>query len=119
MKDGEVHCIINLEKYAQYMRKNAATSFAQGQTLEESEDLEQYVTTNQACQMIEENSIGKNEEGLYLITDEGCQKLMEQLQTRIYNSGLSKLAAKNLLECSWDSKKNTMIFWSNEKGVND
>lgn len=116
MEKGEVHCIINLEKYAQYVRKNAAISFAKkNEDLDDSEDLETYVTINQTCQMIEENSIGKNEEGLYLITEEGCKNLIKQLKARIYNSGLSKLAAKNLIECSWDEEKNTMIFWANEE----
>lgn len=114
MSEGEIHCIINVEKYAQYIRKNAAMSFSQDESIDESEDLESYVTTNQTCQMIEENSIGKDEEGHFMISEEGCKNLFEQLRTRIYNSGLSKLAAKDLLECHWDEKKNTMIFWSNK-----
>lgn len=116
MEEGEVHCILNIEKYAQYIRKNAALSFAQDEQLDESENLEEYVTTNQTCQMIEENAIGKDEDGHCLITDDGCKKLFEQLKARIYNSGLSKLASKNLIECSWDDKKNTMVFWSSKEG---
>lgn len=110
-----MHCIMNLEKYAEYIRKNAATSFADAKKkeLDESEDLESYVTVGQISQMIAENAIGQDEEGHYLIADEGQKILLEQLKTRIYNSGLSKLAAKNLIECAWDDKKKTMIFWSN------
>lgn len=114
MEEGEIHCILNLEKYIDHARKRAAESFAtkRGERLDESEDLNTYVTTQQASQMIAENSMGMDEEGRYLITDEGYKKLMEQLKTRIYNSGLSKLAAKDLLECAWDNKKKTMVFWS-------
>ena len=114
MEEGEVHCIINLEKYAEYVRKNAAVSFAKGEQLDESEDLETYVTIGQVFQMVAENAMGQDEEGHHLITDEGYKKLFEQLRTRIYNSGLSKLAAKNLIECAWDDQKNTMVFWSEE-----
>lgn len=117
MKDGEVYCIINQEKYAKMVRKDAANSFAEGESLDEREDLEGYVTVNQVCQMIEENSIGMDEDGHHMITGEGYKVLFEQIRTRIYNSGLSKLAAKNLVECAWDDEKKTMVFWSDEKGV--
>lgn len=117
MGPNEIHCIINIELYAKQIRKEAAYSFLKGNEIDEKEDLETYVTINQVCQMIEENCLGKNNEGSVLITKEGREKLREQLQTRIYNSALSKLASKNLLECSWDDKKNTMIFWSNEKSI--
>lgn len=115
MKDGEVYCIMNLEKYADMIRKDAANSFANGERLDDSENLEDYVTINQIGQMIEENSIGKDEDGHHMITGEGYKLLFEQIKTRIYNSGLSKLAAKDLVECAWDERKKTMVFWSNEK----
>lgn len=111
-----MHCIINLDKYANHVRKSAAISFAkEGQEIDESEDLETYVTITQVSQMVAENAMGQDEDGHYLITDEGYRALFRQLKTRIYNSGLSKLAAKNLIECAWDDKKNTMIFWPNEE----
>ena len=117
MEDDEIHCIINLKKYAAYIRKSVAESFAKGDKLDENEDLESYVTVDQVSQMIYDNSVGKDEEGHQLITQEGRNTLREQLKTRIYNSGLSKLAAKGLLECAWDDEKNTMVFWSDEKSV--
>lgn len=119
MKEEEVYCIMNLEKYAAMVRRDAADSFAKNEKLDESEDLEGYITINQVCQMIGENAMGKDEEDHYLITKEGYNFLFAQIKTRIYNSGLAKLAAKDLLECAWDEKKKTMIFWSNEKGVDD
>jgi hypothetical protein len=119
MGEEEVYCIVNLEKYASMVRREAADSFAKDEKLDENEDLEGYVTINQVCQMIAENAMGKDEEGHYIITREGYNFLFAQIKTRIYNSGLSKLAAKDLLECAWDEKKKTMIFWSNEKGVVD
>lgn len=117
MDKEEVYCIINPEKYAHMVRREAADSFAKEERLDENEDLEKYVTINQVCQMIAENAMGKDDEDHYVITKEGYNFLFAQIKTRIYNSGLSKLAAKNLLECAWDEKKKTMIFWLNEKGV--
>ena len=119
MEEKEIHCIMNLEKYVEHARKNAAESFAnKEQKIDENEDLGTYVTINQACQMVQENSIGLDEEGRYLMTDEGYNNFMKQLKVRIYNSGLSKLAAKNLIECAWDNKKKTMVFWSDEPPSN-
>jgi hypothetical protein len=117
MEDGEIHCIINIKKYARYTRRDVAMSFAENEKLDESENLDSYVTIEQVCQMIGENSMGMDEEGRHLITDKGRQTLAEQVKTRIYNSGLSKLAAKGLLECAWDEKHNTMVFWSDKKSV--
>ena len=115
MEEGEIHCIMNLEKYAEYTRKSAAIAFAKEDQLDESEDLNEYVTINQVCQMVKDNSIGLDEEGHHLIGDDGHKTLLKQLKTRIYNSGLSKLASKDLIECAWDDKKKTMIFWSDDK----
>lgn len=115
MEEGEIHCIMNLEKYAEHIRKSAAQSFAKGEKLDEKEDLNEYVTINQVCQMVAENALGMDEESHYLINDDGYEVLLKQIKTRIYNSGLSKLAAKDLIECAWDSKKKTMIFWSNKE----
>lgn len=115
MEDGEVHCIMNLDKYAEHVRKSSAESFAKGEKLDEKEDLNDYVTIDQVRQMVAENALGMDEEGHYLINDEGYVTLVKQLKTRIYNSGLSKLAAKDLIECAWDSRKKTMIFWSNKE----
>lgn len=111
-----MHCIVNLDKYVEYARRMVAISFAKdkGEELDESDDLDTYVTIGQGHQMVAENAMGVDEDGRYLITDKGYKNLFEQLRTRIYNSGLSKLAAKNLIECAWDDKMNTMIFWSEE-----
>jgi hypothetical protein len=107
----EVHAIMNLEKYAAYIRKRAAMSFSE----DYGEDLDDFITIKQTSDMIAENSIGKDEKGLYLINESSHKKLFEQIRLRIYNSGLSKLAAKDMLECAWDDKKGEMVFWAKKK----
>lgn len=99
---------MNLEKYASYVRGKAASSFSE----EYDEDLDDYVSIGQVCKMIEENSLGKDEAGRYLLDETGYDRLFDSLKVRIYNCGLSKLASKNLLECAWDSESNEMIFWA-------
>lgn len=108
---SDVYSIINLEKYAEYMRKRAARSISE----DESENLDGFITVKQACLMIEEHSIGKDEEGKFLLDDKSHELLFEAIRTRIYNCGLSKLASEGLLECAWDSEKGDMVFWSERR----
>lgn len=107
----EVHAIMNLDKYAAYIRRRAAISFSE----DYAEDLDDFVTIKQTVDMIIEHSIGKDEKGLYLIDESSHKKLFDEIRLRIYNSGLSKLAAKDMLECAWDDKKGEMIFWPKKK----
>jgi hypothetical protein len=111
MSEGEVYCVINLEKYAEYMRKNAAISFAENY----EDSLDDFVTIPQSCNIIKENSIGQDEEGRCLLDDKAHEKISEALRVRIYNVGVSKLAAEGHLECAWDDEKNEMIFWAKEE----
>ncbi len=108
---SEVHAILNLDKYAAYIRRRAAISF----TEEYGEDLNEFITIKQTMDMIVEHSIGQDEKGLYLIDENAHKNLFEDVRLRIYNSGLSKLASKDLLECAWDENKGEMIFWAKKK----
>jgi hypothetical protein len=105
---SEVYSVMNLDKYAAYMRKKAATAISE----DDSQKLDEFITVRQAALMIEEHSIGKDEDGRLLLDDDSHERLFESIKTRIYNCGLSKLAAEGLLECAWDSEKDEMVFWA-------
>lgn len=105
---GDQYSIINLEKYAVHARKRAALLLSD----KYEEDLDSFVTKKQAAGLVVEYSIGKDEDGKYLIDDHSYNKLIEAIKVRIYNCGLSKLASEDKLECAWDDKKNEMIFWA-------
>lgn len=108
---GEVHAIMNLEKYAAYIRRRAALSFSE----DYEENLDEFITIPQTSSLIEEHSIGKDEDGRLLVDEDANKALFEAVKVRLYNAGLSKLAAKDLLECAWDDKKGEMVFWSKKK----
>lgn len=108
---GEVHAIMNLEKYAAYIRKRAALSFSE----QYEENLDDFITIPQTSRMIEEHSIGKDDKNRLLIDEHANKALFEAVKVRLYNAGLSKLAAKDLLECAWDDKKGEMVFWAKKK----
>jgi len=106
---SEVYAIMNLEKYAGMLRSKAAASISKSS----NEDLNDFVTIQQTAGMILEYSIGKDEDGRPLLDDGSHAELFKSIRQRIFNSGLSKLAAKDIVECAWDDEKNDMIFWTN------
>jgi hypothetical protein len=108
---GEVHVIMNLEKYAAYIRRRAALSFSD----DHEEDLDEFITIAQTSSLIDEHSIGRDEDGRLLIDEDANKTLFEAVKVRLYNAGLSKLAAKDMLECAWDDKKGEMVFWAKKK----
>lgn len=108
MSEGEIYCVMNLEKYADFVRKKAASSFAENY----NDNIDEFITIQQACSFVEENSIGKDEKDRFLLDDKSYEELYEAIRLRIYNAGLSKLASKNMIECAWDANKNKMIFWN-------
>jgi hypothetical protein len=108
---GEIHAIMNLGKYAAYIRRRAALSFSE----DHEENLDDFITIAQTANLIEEHSVGKDEDGRLLIDEAANKSLFEAVRVRLYNAGLSKLAAKDLLECAWDDKKGEMVFWAKKK----
>jgi hypothetical protein len=108
MSEGEVYCIMNLDKYADFIRKRAADDLAENN----GENLDEFVTITQTIGLIRENSIGIDEQDRLMLDDKAYEELLEAVTKRIYNSGLAKLASKNLIECAWDDEKNEMVFWS-------
>lgn len=103
----ETYLIINIEKYSEYARQEASSVFT-----EKEEKLDDYITIPQVISLIKEIAIDQNEKKQYIIDEEGNEKLIEKIIKRIYNSGLSKMAAQDKIECAWDNKKNKMIFWN-------
>lgn len=111
---SEIYSILNLEKYASYIRRKAAISYSKDyekELIEREKDLDDFITITQVCRFIEECSIGKDEQGKFLLNEETYDLLYEKIKVRIYNCGLSKLAVSGHLECAWDNDKNEMIFW--------
>lgn len=108
MSEKEVYAIMNLENYAAHERKRAALSIAK----ECGDNLDEFVSINQVCLMIEELSIGVDEEERILLDEEGRESLHFALKSRLYNMALAKLAAAGKLECAWDEEENQMVFWS-------
>lgn len=116
MSDNQIYSITDLDGYASSIRVSVANSFAEGHT----EDLDEYITIEQSKDIIIGYSLGQDEDGNYLIDEESFNNSFDDMREWFYEAGLSKLAAKGLVECAWDDDLNQMIFWvkDNEKQSN-
>lgn len=108
----ETYSIIDLNGYAKTIREGAAKSFSETYT----ENLDEFITIEQIIELIKESSIGLDEDNNYLITQEIFDQLFDDVRERLYSVGLSRLAAKGLVECAWDDEANEMVFWLSDAG---
>ena len=116
MSDNEIYSITDLDGYASSIRVSVADSFTENYT----ENLDEYITLEQSKNIIIGYSLGQDEDGHYLIDEESFNNAFDDMREWFYEAGLSKLAAKGLVECAWDDDLNQMIFWvkDNEKQSN-
>ena len=105
---SDIFTIVDLTRYAMSMRKNAVLSL--GDDVESN--LDQFITLSQVGQLIKNNSVGEDEEGNYLITEDTFNQTFDEIRTWIEGVVLATLAAEDKIECAWDDETNEMIFWS-------
>ena len=46
-----------------------------------------------------------------MINSEVFNDTFDDVREWFYEAGLSKLAAKGVIECAWDDDSNQMVFW--------
>jgi hypothetical protein len=108
--DEELYAIINLEGYASEMRQAAANTVSS----EHEDNLDEYISINQMINLVKEHCAGFDAENRPLLNEDTNEEIYESTVTWIYNVGLAKLAAKDLVQCAWDDSVNEMVFWSNQ-----
>jgi hypothetical protein len=104
---NETYVINDLENYAILIRENAVLSISENH----NENLDEFISVNQVCQLISANAIGFDEEDNFLIDEESYNITFDQIRTWLYNVGLARLASAGHVECAWDNDANEMIFW--------
>lgn len=105
------YSISDMDGFIESIRNGAAESISP----EYTEDLDDFITLPQVKQIVLDRSIGIDEDGNYMITEGIFDTIFENIRDTIYQSGLSKLASKGIIECAWDDESNGMIFWINSK----
>ena len=108
----ETYSIIDLKGYAQTIREGAAKSFTENY----EENLDEFISIDQIIGLINEHNVGRDDEDNYLITEDNFNEIFEEVRNRLYTVGLSRLAAKGLVECAWDDESNEMVFWLSDAG---
>lgn len=108
---SEVYAITNLEGYAKEMRVCAAKNICDTY----DDDLNEYISIGQMINLVKENCLGFNEENRPMLDENANGEIFEQTCVWIHNIGLARLAAKDLVQCAWSDKDNTMIFWTENK----
>lgn len=107
---NEIYAITNLEGYASQMREAAAKSL----TDSTEDNLDDFISIGQIINMLNEECLGFDEENRPLLDEATNERIYENTSIWIHEVGLAKLAAKDLVECAWDSDSNEMIFWKKE-----
>jgi hypothetical protein len=113
MTNENIYYISDLDGYTKTIRNSAAESFAENH----QENLDDYITLEQAKKLVIGHSLGQDEDGNYLIDADVFDDTFNDIREWIYEAGLAKLAAKGVIDCAWDDDNNQMIFWvdDNEK----
>lgn len=107
---NKYYVIADLDGYAKAIREGAAKSFAEDYT----ENLDDFISIEQVKSLVK-NSCDYNENGDMIITEDIYNDTFDQVRDAIYGAGLSKLAAKGIVECAWDDEENRMVFWLADK----
>jgi hypothetical protein len=102
------YAIADLKSYAIKIRELAAENIS---TNYQNDNLEDYITLNQMINLIKSECLGFDEQDRPILDETINDSIFTQTSVWIYNVGLSKLASKGFVECSWDNDKNEMIFW--------
>lgn len=104
---SKTFAITNMDGYANKMRVEAFAAFVDVATQEMADE---YITVQQTINLIN-SKCSHDIDGRALVTEKLNDKIFDEISTWIYNVDLAKRAAQGLIECAWDSEKNTMIFW--------
>jgi hypothetical protein len=105
---SEVYAITNLEGYAEEMRVCAAKHICDTY----DDDLNEYISIGQMINLVKQNCVGFDEQNRPLLDEDANCEIFEQTSVWIHNVGLARLASKDLVQCAWSDKDNTMIFWT-------
>ena len=102
-------------EFARIMRNCAAESLSEEYTGEAKSysdaELDGIATLSQIESIITDHSIGSDENDQDIIDTEIFNNIFDETRNLIYQSAMSQLAAKGLVECAWDDEENKMVFW--------
>lgn len=108
------YSITNLTGYAEQVRYAAGEHISKNN----KENLDEYISIGQVINLVNEHCLGFDELNRPILDEETNEEIFEAVLDWFHSVGLSKLASKGLIECAWDSDKDTMVFWAKEETNN-
>lgn len=103
--------ITDIVGYSALTMKNIAKDF--GVSID---DIYEFITSEEIYQIINEKSVGIDEEGFPIINEKIHCDIVDTLVLRIHNMSMARGASEGYLECAWDEELNDMVFWLSDKG---
>jgi hypothetical protein len=112
---SKIYAIVDVPGYVSQMREAAAKSLSENY----SANLDDYISIDQMVVLLKEECVGFDNNNRPLLNEKTNGNIFDKTALWIHNVGLAKLAAKDLIECAWNSKTNKMIFWEKEESMNN
>jgi hypothetical protein len=116
MQNDTVYAITDVNGYVSQMRKAAAQSVSENSN---HDNLDNYISIGQMIGLVESHCLGFDANNRPLLNEKQNEIIFHETATMIHNVGLARLAATDLVECSWDDEINEMVFWHKEGTQND
>jgi hypothetical protein len=116
MQDDTVYAITDINGYVSQMREAAAKSISEHS---HQDNLDDYISIGQMIGLVESYCLGFDANNRPLLNEKQNEIIFHETATMIHNTGLAKLAARDIVECAWDDELNEMVFWHKETIQND
>lgn len=110
---SELYAIVDVDGYVTQMREAAAKSICG----DNNDNLDEYISLNQMIGLVKQHCKGYDDKDRPLLDEKSNEQIFEDIAIWIHDVGLAKLAAKDLIECAWDSESNEMVFWAKKNKV--
>jgi hypothetical protein len=113
---SEVYAITDIDGYLNQMRQAAARALSDNS---DQDNLDDFISMGQMKGLFEEYCLGFDNQDRPLLNQESNERIFEETSVWIHSVALAKLAAKDMIECCWDSTNDEMVFWQKENNKNE
>jgi hypothetical protein len=103
------YSITDIDGFCKTIREHAAMSLTDDELY--TENLNDFINLSQVKTIIQNLSLGVDEDGYEIISDETFNSVLDEVRIILYQSALCKMAAAGHIECGWDEDVDEMTFW--------
>lgn len=100
------YSITDLDGATDMLRETAFKNY----TDDPNDNINDYITKGQVVAVVRQYSLGKDDDGYFIIDDDSLEKISECISNMIVGVTLSKLASSGELDVYFDNEKNDFVF---------